>query len=141
MTRIDFYVLRQADVSAQEHFACRLVEKAWRLGHRIQVHTASAQAAERLDELLWAWKPESFIPHARLPAPDSVPVHIGHGGEAGGHHDLLVNLDSQVPAFFSRFTRLAEIVTQEPAQVALSRERFRFYRERGYPLETHNLKG
>ena len=42
--------------------------------------------------------------------------------------------------FFSRFSRLAEIVVeQDPVRVP-ARERFRFYRERGYPLQTHQIR-
>jgi len=44
-----------------------------------------------------------------------------------------------VPAWFSRFTRIAELVGAAEDDKARGRERFRYYRERGYPLETHNL--
>ena len=50
---------------------------------------------------------------------------------------MLINLHDAAPPFFSRFERLAEIVSVEGA--AAARERFRFYRERGYDLRTHNL--
>ena len=52
---------------------------------------------------------------------------------------MLINLALAPPPFFSRFERLAEIVGAEAADAAAGRERYRFYRERGYELRTHNL--
>jgi DNA polymerase III subunit chi len=53
---------------------------------------------------------------------------------------VLINLGAEVPQFFGRFERVAELVDQRPELLAQSRERFRFYRERGYELNTHQLK-
>ena len=44
-----------------------------------------------------------------------------------------------VPEFFSRFERVAELVENDEQQRHHGRERFRFYKERGYPLQTHNV--
>jgi len=52
---------------------------------------------------------------------------------------LLINLGLDVPGFFSRFERVAEVVDGDETQKAKGRERFRFYKDRGYPLETHKL--
>ena len=53
---------------------------------------------------------------------------------------MLVNLSDEVPKFFTRFARIAEIVIQAPTVRIAGRERFRFYRERGYPLHHHDMK-
>jgi DNA polymerase III subunit chi len=140
MTRVDFYILPQADDDARWQFTCRLVDKAWRLGNRLLVHTASSAVGQKLDELLWLSRADSFLPHAVLPASQHSPVHIGWNEDSGNHHDLLINLGDSIPGFFSRFERVAEIVCQQPEQLAASRERFRFYRERGYELQIHDMK-
>lgn len=139
MTRVDFYILPQAEDSARLHYVCRLAEKAWQQGNRILIHAASPDAAQKIDQMLWTFRADSFLPHDRLPAMQLSPVHIGTGEDSGSHHDLLINLGASIPAFFSRFERVAEVVTQEEKQLVQSRERYRFYRERGYPLETHNI--
>lgn len=140
MTRVDFYILPQPDDDARWQFACRLVDKTWRLGNRLLVHTANSTIGQKLDELLWSYRPDSFLPHAILPASQLSPVHIGWGDNSGSHHDLLINLGDSIPGFFSRFERVAEIVCQQPEQLATSRERYRFYRERGYELQIHDMK-
>lgn len=140
MTQVDFYLLPQAEEASRQLFACRLAEKAWRLGNRLLIHTEHGDSGRTLDALLWTFRPDSFVPHAVLPASQQVPVHIGWENNSGAHHELLINLGDNIPAFFSRFERVAEIVSQNDQQLARSRERFRFYRERGYPINLHDLK-
>lgn len=141
MTQVDFYVLTSGGVSAALQYTCRLTEKAWRMGHDIYIHTPDANLAEQLDELLWSFSPESFLPHARSEASSETArerVLIGSDAPAG-HSDVLVNLTQEIPPFFSRFHRVAEIVCQEPAWLAAGRERYRFYSDRGYPLAKHDI--
>jgi len=141
MTRVDFYVLgSETPAEAVERTACRIAEKAFRHGHRVYLHVSDDGAAERLDELLWTFRAGSFVPHARWRgegAPEE-PVLIGRIEPPPGP-DVLVNLAPAVPPFFSRFARVAEIVGGGAECRAAARERFRWYRERGYPLHTHEL--
>lgn len=140
MTRIDFYVLNDAAAASRERLACRLTEKAFGLGHRVHLHVASAQAAGRLDDLLWTFRDGSFVPH-EIAGGDAVdsPVTIGHDWEPTGDCQVLINLADEVPVFFSRFERVAEIINQDEQIRSQGRERFRFYRDRGYDLNTHEL--
>lgn len=144
MTRVDFYVLGERAAQARELFACRLTEKAWRLKHRVYLHAASGEAAREVDQLLWTFRDGSFVPHALEDeageaAADRAPVRIGAGGEPRFEAELLINLGHEVPLFFSRFDRVAEIVAGTDEEKAAARERFRFYRDRGYALETHQI--
>ena len=144
MTRVDFYVL-DGGGDARERFACRLTEKIYRLGHRILVHPQGAAHGRELDRLLWTWRDGSFVPHLAWEAgidpedADATPVIVGDGGEPAVVAVVLVILSDEVPAFFSRFERVAEIVDGDPARRSRSRERFAFYRDRGYPMDTHRI--
>ena len=51
----------------------------------------------------------------------------------------MINLAMDIPTFFSRFERVSEIVIEEDEIKTAKRENFRFYRERGYPSETHKI--
>ncbi len=66
-------------------------------------------------------------------------VAIGYCHEPAGRRDVLINLCETVPAFFSRFRRTLEIVSSSENERTFSRERYRFYKNRGYPLNHHNL--
>ena len=58
---------------------------------------------------------------------------------APGRWDVLINLSAEVPEFFSRYERVAEVVDADAARREQSRERYRFYRDRGYKLNTHQV--
>jgi DNA polymerase-3 subunit chi len=137
MTRVDFYVLQDVDHQAAHRFACRLAVKAMSTGHPVHVHTDGQDMARDLDELLWHYPEHRFVPHAREDQlPGTAPVVIGWSAPPTPD-GLLINLASTVPTFFGRFERVAEIVVQ--ARRDIGRERYRFYRDRGYPLFHHEL--
>lgn len=138
MTRIDFYILPSDDPAARLDFACKLSEKAWRLGNCIHLHCRDEAQREALNARLWSFKGETFLPHDLQEADAGSPITLGLAdGEATG--DLLINLAMNVPAFFTRFARVAEVVVEEPESRQAARENFRFYRQGGYPLQDHKL--
>lgn len=142
MTRVDFYILPDPSVEARERLACRLVEKAWRLGHWVYVHLESDAQGNRLSEQLWSFRPEAFIPHSHTTALNTgerARIQLGWGPDPGEHHDLLINLTLAVPLFHGRFERASELVCQDPAVLAASRENWKYYQQRGYPLQSHKL--
>jgi DNA polymerase-3 subunit chi len=140
MTQVDFYILPSTDPLARLDFACKLTDKAWRLGHRVYLHCSDAAQREELDARLWRFKGETFVPHGPVEDDPDAPVALGIGDDPGEHQDLLVNLDLRIPEFFKRFARIAEIVVEEPSIRLAARESFRFYREQGYPLQDHRLQ-
>lgn len=140
MTKVDFYILPSADPSARLDFACKLTDKAWRMGHRIYLHCSDAAQRDELDARLWRFKGETFVPHGPAESEPDGLIVLGLGEVPGEHHDLLVNLDLKVPAFAQRFARIAEVVVEDPTIRQAARESFRFYREQGYPLQDHRLQ-
>jgi len=141
MTRVDFYILRDTGDSARALFACRLTEKAVQQGHQVYINTESAVQLQQLDDLLWTFRAGSFLPHAVDDGQDhgASPVLLAHGREPQDSHDVLVNLSNDVPPFFSRFNRVAELVGGDETQRAGARNRYRFYKDRGYTLNTHEI--
>lgn len=144
MTRIDFYILDQATNEACLTFACRLTAKAVQQKLEVLINAGSEADGHRLDELLWTFSQGSFLPHRLISdqsrSDEGEPVLIGCGEEpAAGRFELLINMAAQVPEFFSRFERVAELVGAGEDNKAAGRERFRYYRDRGYELRTHKV--
>lgn len=137
MTRIDFYTHAENKLQT----ACHLCVKAVGQGLRLFVYAPDAACARELDRLLWTTPAIGFVPHC---GPDSAlaavtPVIISDRSDALPHDEVLLNLHSEVPPFFSRFQRLIEIVGIDEADRQPARARYRFYRDRGYELRDHNL--
>ena len=137
MTRVDFYVLQDVDQMAAHRFACRLALKAMTAGNAVHLHTDDAAAANEVDDLLWQYPEQRFIPHDREDALTGAARVVVGWNPPPAPDGLLINLASTVPTFFGRFERVAEIVVQ--ARAADMRSRYRFYRDRGYPLFDHRL--
>ncbi len=141
MTRVDFYILPDNSSRGLELFACRLAEKAFSQGLKIYINTQSDQQTQSLNSLLWTFKQESFLPH-EIAVKDSnteAPIMLGHDLEPEQSFGLLINLDNKVPLYFSQFERLAELVNQDPQVKKDGRERFRFYKEREYQINSHDM--
>lgn len=137
MTQIDFYT--QVDDKLQT--ACRLTAKARSHGLRVTLFCPDRDIAARLDRLLWSVPPTGFLPHCQPddPLAKATPVLIDHTGENPLHDEMLINLHSEWPACFSRFKRLAEIVSTDDQDRGSARIRYKFYRDRGYEIRTHDL--
>ncbi|PID61916.1 MAG: DNA polymerase III subunit chi [Gammaproteobacteria bacterium] len=144
MTEVDFYVLPSEELEPRLTTVCRLAEKAAALGQRVHVYSEDANLLAQLDDSLWSFRAVSFVPHVILRAGDDPqdfiddPVHLS-AHEPALDRRVLINLAATVPPFFSRFERTLEVINDEPAVKRAGRERYRFYRERGYPLRHHAL--
>jgi DNA polymerase-3 subunit chi len=137
--RIDFYLLESNQPDALWLVACRLLEKAYLAKHRVFVFCNNQQEAEKLDELLWTFKKDSFIPHnlqGEGPEPPP-PIQIGFSQESRGFNDILLNMSSRIPPFYSKFKRIMEIVPAEEAGKIVSREHYKSYRAQGHNIQTH----
>ena len=79
MPRVDFYVLPDNKDNGRALLACRLADKAYTLGHEVYILVASEAQAGALDDLLWTFRQDSFIPHERYPlaGDEASPVLIG----------------------------------------------------------------
>ena len=137
MTKVDFYT----GSSDKLHTACLLSHKAMQNGLRVLLHTPDQATTDMLDQLLWQHPAVAFIPHC-LSSDDAaaeMPVIIGHQREPFPHSEVLISLHTTCLPFFSRFERVIEIVSQDAEDSRLGRERFGFYRERGYEMRHFDL--
>jgi DNA polymerase-3 subunit chi len=152
VTHVDFYILGTDSHDSWLRLACRITEKAIKRKLEVYMHSENEADANKLDELLWTFSQGSFIPHrlmGRNPKPPfEEPVLIGRHDLAtqptansvtSQKWDLMINLTTEVPEFFSRYDRVAEVIDADPLRRESGRERFRFYRDRGYELATHNI--
>ena len=111
------------------------------MGHRVYINAASGSQLGQLDDLLWTFRAGSFLPHAVVQGKteEKTPILLGSDTEPQDMDDVLVNLATAVPPWFGRFNRVAELVAADATARNAARERYRFYQDRGYTLNTHRL--
>lgn len=141
MSQVNFYTLSSEDESSRLQFACRLCEKAIALGHQIVILTESESQQSLLDDLLWQYKPASFIPHSKYDNQGSSlpPVVLCLDKAPESAQDVLINLKNAACDQHSQFNRINEILIADQDSLAAGRVNYRFYQSHGYQPETHKL--
>jgi DNA polymerase-3 subunit chi len=139
VTQVDFYVLPENGSLTAHAAVGRIAEKALSRGHQTFVQVTDEATATALHDSLWTFREASFLPHALVGKDDGEPLVIGWGEPPLEHDDVLINITGAVPGHFARFGRLAQIVAPDAATIEASREAWRFYRDRVYPLAKHDL--
>lgn len=137
MTKVDFYT----GVDDKLRTACHLSHKAMQSGMRVLLHTSDEATTEALDKLLWQYPVTAFMPHCRSDEATAAEmlVVVDYRGENFPHNEVLISLHTLCLPFFSRFERVLEIVSQDAEDARLGRERFSFYRDRGYEMRHFDL--
>lgn len=141
MTRVDFYVLPTAARQETLRWVCRLVEKAFKEGYKILLRPRDPIEGKQLEELLWTFRPGSFIPHAWLEQAPSEPpclrVWLGQELPATFEVDLVINLADDPPLRWESVSRIAEVIDQ--GHVETGRRRYRLYQRKDAELHTHKM--
>lgn len=137
MTSIDFYF----NAPDRLQVACRLAAKALAQKKRMLVFAPEAELAQKIDRLLWTWPATGFVPHctAHDPLAADTPVLIASEPEDAPACDIVLNLGAECPPRFERYERVLEIVSTDDAGRSAGRARFKFYRDRGFAIASHDL--
>lgn len=133
MTRIDFH----SNISDKIAYACRLTRKARHAGGRVVLLVQDGREREVLDQTLWTFSELDFLPHVAAddPLAAQTPILITEHDSADlPHHQILINLSGATPGHFASFERMIEIIGCGDADKSGGRERWKFYKDRGYPL-------
>ena len=134
MATVVFYDM---PASARLPWIAQLAERAWQRGKRMLIHCGSEADVQELDEALWCFKEEAFVPHevvAVNQAPRDREARIVI--TAAEHNPLAATiLLADAPptqAFAERFETVLEVVDHRNAsRLQASRDRYRMWRKLG----------
>lgn len=142
-----FYVLKAQDepettelgeqIPAHFDLGCKVAADLFRAGKRVFIYTESEQHAHMVDEHLWAFEADSFVPHnlAGEGPRNGAPVEISYH-KPSNHRHVLINLATLVPGFVSQFRQVIDFVPADDTRKQAARERYKYYRQCGYQLST-----
>lgn len=140
MPQADFYLLKQDAPDRLMQTACRLAAKAVAAGQRLFIQTADAAQTAALDEWLWSFPPESFLPHQR--ADDefrlSAPVLLGLKMTTS-ERDICLNVSGKPVEQPARFQRILELVPADEPSRQAARQRWQHYKQSGFILNHHDV--
>lgn len=161
MTEINFYVSKEEGLENRLVILHKLVVMAQKRNLNIHIHTDSDALNQTIDDYLWTKEISSFIPHDVLTKNDTESmsnnnlknsnisddqhiskckqINISHDFEPITDCDYLINFTNKRPSFFSRFSKVAEILDNNEEIITAGRKRYSFYRDRGYTLGYYQL--
>ncbi|MBB1115604.1 DNA polymerase III subunit chi [Stenotrophomonas sp. W1S232] len=141
MMRADFYLIAKPRFSGQPLLlVCELCRKANDAGLATLVLARDSAQAEELDDLLWSFNPDAFIPHQIAGSDEDEEealVLIAPPGQQPGLRPLVINLRDA--AWMEPCDRVLEVVPDDPAAREPLRERWRQYKAAGYALAKHDM--
>lgn len=138
--RADFYLIAKPRFREQPLLlVCKLVQKALAAGQPLTILARDHAQAEELDDLLWAFDEDAFIPHQLAGNDDDheVAVLIAPPGIDTLPRPLVINL--RPDPVRDTFERVLEVVPADPAERDESRQRWRAYQQAGIQLKKYDM--
>jgi DNA polymerase-3 subunit chi len=137
VTEIIFYT----HVENKFHTACEISNKVLRSQRKMMVFAQDESAAAKIDRMLWTVPALGFLPHCDVnhALAAQTPIVISCVADKLAYDDVLLNLHDEVQPFFSRYQRVIEIVSTDVADANAARIRYKFYKDRGYSITSHDL--
>ncbi|HEY5781118.1 MAG TPA: DNA polymerase III subunit chi [Lysobacter sp.] len=140
MPRADFYLIQKERFREEPLLlVCELARKAHDANLWTLVLTRDAEQAEQLDELLWAFDDEAYIPHqiAGDEEDELAPVLIASPDVDTPMRALVINLRDEPVS--GSFDRVLEVVPADDSARGPLRERWKQYQARGLELKKYDM--
>ena len=141
MSRADFYLIAKPRFLTQPlKLVCELARKANDGGLYTLVLARDQAQAEELDELLWSFDPDAYIPHQIVGEDvdeEEALVLIATPGAEAPQRPLVINLRDE--PYLGSCDRVLEVVPADPAAREPLRERWRQYKAAGYTLNKYDM--
>lgn len=141
MPQADFYLIQKPRFRKEPLLlVCELARKAQAAGMPTLIFARDAAQAEQLDDLLWSFDPDAFIPHQIAGADsdeDEADVLIAAPDAEAAMRPLVINLRDD-PAQ-GGFERVLEVVPADESARGPLRERWKHYQARGFEMKKHDM--
>lgn len=131
------------NVADKAHYLCRLLRKAYQAGLRALV-CAPPELARELDQLLWTFAAEEFIPHARWKDSSAArarsSILIADSAVEWPEAQVLVNALPQpaLPPAYEGYRKVIEVVGLDAGDRDAARQRWKTYTTQGHGLLRHD---
>ena len=141
MPRADFYLIDKPRFREQPLLlVCELAKRGYAANLSILVLARDAAQAEAIDDLMWSFDPDEYLPHqiARMDeGDDDTPILIATPDMDIPARPMLINLRDGAPN--GSFDRVLEVVPADPAARAPLRERWKHYQALGFEVNKHDM--
>jgi len=141
VARADFYLIDKPRFREEPLLlVCELARKAFDAGIPTLVLARDTAQAEAIDDLMWSFDPDAYLPHQIAGSDDEdelTPILILAPDTDFPMRPMVINLRDA--AVEGDFERVLEVVPADPAARAPLRERWKQYQARGLDLNKHDM--
>lgn len=140
---IDFYLLKHTHFDAGLPFVCQLVSQVYQhnCAIKIQCHHQSTQM--KLDEMLWTFTADSFIPHEIYNESTKARFWILVGSRLNSLENIVIQLNltlsNQPETQINNLERVLQIVPNDSNLIHTARQHYRFYRQQQFTINSHHI--
>jgi DNA polymerase III subunit chi len=139
MTKVEFIF----NVDNKLVKTANICEAALVKGHQLTIFSPDETLRVAISQQLWCSANTRFLPNCDVDHQHSqhAPIHLAVDGAGLLQDDILFNFHQEVPVFFGRFRKLIELVGVDEEDKVCARIRYKFYRDRGYEINTIDMSG
>ena len=141
MPRADFYLIDKPRFREQPLLlVCELAKRGYAANLSILVLARDAAQAEAIDDLMWSFDPDEYLPHQIAgmdEGDDDTPILIATPEMDLPARALLINLRDAAPT--GSFDRVLEVVPADPSARGPLRERWKHYQSLGFEVNKHDM--
>ena len=140
MPRADFYLIAKPRFLEEPmKLVCELARKSYDKGLWTLILARDAAQAEALDELLWSFDDDAYIPHqiAGDEEDELTPVLIATPDRDVPSRALVINLRDDT--YLGTCDRVLEVVPADASARGPLRERWKHYQSMGFEVNKHDM--
>lgn len=134
MTEIRFYHLQKQSL---DQALPQILGKALSVGHKILVKLPDSETVERINQHLWVYRPDSFLPHGSKKDgnPENQPIWLTESDENANNADVLITGNGSIPNEPENYSLCCEMLDgHNDEHVQAARDRWKTYKEKGFEV-------
>lgn len=134
MTEVRFYHLQK---TAEDAALPQIALKAWQSGHRVVLKAADEVRLERLNDVLWTFRADVFLPHGSKDDGHAAlqPVWLTTGDDnPNGAKTLLLATEAAANDIGAYDLCCAMLDGNDESQVTAAREQWKVYKDAGHAV-------
>ena len=146
MSQVVFYIIQEQQANpnnmVSEHFAyaCSLASFFYLQNKKVFIYTDNQQDAFAIDEYLWQFDGDSFVPHNLLGEGPRFGTPVEISWQAATHpRPVLINLSTHAPEFSINFQHIVDFVPFSEELKIAARTRYSAYKKMGLTLSTQSV--